>query len=127
MEHFSDAALPLHKDDNTLYNLDYLHRMSGGDNSFINEMIRLFIKQVPLDLEKLKVAEAENDMVAAKQVAHKLKSSISMVGAEKMLLILKNLEITLAESQTPVPLLPVYSELLFLFNTIKGELELLLD
>nr|WP_255749402.1 ATP-binding protein [Pontibacter liquoris] len=72
--------------------LSYLHKMSGGNTDFIKEMIGLFLKQLPPELEHMKQAALKIDFPAVKEVAHKLKSSVSIVGAESMLVRLKQIE-----------------------------------
>jgi HPt (histidine-containing phosphotransfer) domain-containing protein len=75
-----------------IYNLDYLKRMSGGDHRFLKEMINIFLSHVPLEIEKLREAAKENDLETAKQVAHKLKSSASMMGANRILFLIEKFD-----------------------------------
>lgn len=106
-------------------NLEYLHRMSSGDESFVKEMIKLFLKQVPQELEKLSVAS--NDSQAVKQIAHKLKSSVSMVGAEDLLVQVKELEQKAIHGIDSTTVVLYQEELSQKFNEIKEELDLLLS
>ncbi|MFD2515343.1 Hpt domain-containing protein [Pontibacter locisalis] len=122
----SDAGIPENVQQKSICNLDYLNRMSGGDSKFIKEMIRLFLKQVPMELEKLEKAAEAEDLTTAKQVAHKLKSSVAMVGAESMLATLKHFEVSEVEGSVKITLDLFHASLLQLFIHIRAELEPLL-
>lgn len=122
----TDSTIPENVQAQPICDLGYLRRMSGGDESFIKEMIKLFLKQVPLELEKLKETAETEDLATAKQVAHKLKSSVSMVGAEQVLLLLKKFETAEevdAEQQT---IHDFHNSLQQLFIHMQAELEPLL-
>ena len=106
-------------------NLEYLHRMSSGDESFVKEMIKLFLKQVPQELEKLSTAASDGQ--AVKQIAHKLKSSVSMVGAEDLLVQVKELEQKAINGIDPISVVSYQQELSQKFTDIKEELDTLLS
>jgi len=76
--------------------LAYLRLMAGGDQAFEREMIGIFLRQVPAELELMQQALLRQDLVQVKEVAHKLKSSVSLLGVERMLTCLKEIE-TLAQ------------------------------
>ena len=121
-----DSEKPENVQTQPICDLEYLRRMSGGDERFIKEMLRLFLKQVPLELEKLKAAAENEDMVTAKQIAHKLKSSVSMVGAESVLSLLKKFEVTEEASMEHQTIQDFHSSLQQLFIHMQVELEPLL-
>jgi HPt (histidine-containing phosphotransfer) domain-containing protein len=106
-------------------NLEYLHRMSSGDESFVKEMIKLFLKQVPQELEKLSLVA--NDSQAVRQIAHKLKSSVSMVGAEDLLVQVKELEQKATNGVDALTVVTYQKELYQKYSSIQEELELLLS
>ncbi len=67
---------------NELIKLDftYLNEMSRGDESFIKEMIQIFLKEIPAAMIKLE-AELENknwEQIA--NIAHRIKTNYMMVG-----------------------------------------------
>jgi HPt (histidine-containing phosphotransfer) domain-containing protein len=106
-------------------NLDYLHQMSGGDELFVKEMVKLFLKQVPLELEKLSTAASDSQTV--KQIAHKLKSSVSMVGADYLLIHIKELEQKASVGIDSDTVFYYQKELLRKLNNIQEELNMLLS
>ena len=73
--------------------LNYLKTMSGGDASFIREMIDLFREQI--DEYKLIMPELlqKKKYVELSKVAHKAKSSVAVMGMTEAAELLKELEI----------------------------------
>jgi HPt (histidine-containing phosphotransfer) domain-containing protein len=60
--------------------LSYLEEISGGDQSFINEIIELFVKQMPESIEHMREALNNNDPVTIGEAAHKAKPSAIYIG-----------------------------------------------
>lgn len=58
--------------------LSYLDEMSGGDSSFIKEMISIFIEKIPDQMEQLVKAFNSNDNDTVKKLAHNMKTSMDM-------------------------------------------------
>ena len=106
-----------------LCDLSYLKKLSGGDNNFISEMVRLFLKQTPIDLVKLQQAIADEDVDTVKRTVHKLKSSVSMLGVGKMTVQLKNMESLLATGSDCMVFWEPYNTLEKDFTEVKKELE----
>jgi signal transduction histidine kinase/CheY-like chemotaxis protein/HPt (histidine-containing phosphotransfer) domain-containing protein len=106
--------------------LAYLRQMSGGDSIFEKEMISLFLKQVPEELENMKQAAIKENMPGVKEVAHKLKSSVSLLGAESMLTRLKEIESLVLQEQETVNILRLNQELSELNDKVALELQPLL-
>jgi len=73
-------------------NLTYLKNFAGGDQDFIRQMIELFFIQVPEELNNIRNHVSLNNFTDVKNVAHKLKSSVSLLGAESMAIHLKQIE-----------------------------------
>ncbi len=77
--------------------LSYLEEISGGDSDFIQEIIQLFIDQMPQSIEEMKAGYEENDPVRVGEAAHKSKPSAIYVGnktLEERLKTLQNLKNT---------------------------------
>ena len=74
--------------------LSYLQELSQGSKQFEKEMIELFIRQVPADLDLLENALTQNNYKNIQGFAHKIKSSLSIMMLEelreKFILIEKN-------------------------------------
>ncbi len=65
-------------------NLTYLHELSGGNISFENEMINLFVHQVPAELEQLGNFIQQANEKQLRELAHKLKSSLDIFGRQDL-------------------------------------------
>lgn len=65
---------------NVLYDLSTIRSISGGDESFVQKMIDLFIETVPQNVEALNKALAEQDWEQVSKMAHKLKSTLDSMG-----------------------------------------------
>jgi CheY-like chemotaxis protein len=61
-------------------NTEYLKSISEGDEKFVEDVLGIFIAEVPKDLDLLGQAINRRDYVPISQVAHKLVSSLSLVG-----------------------------------------------
>ncbi len=72
--------------------LSYLKEMSGGNNDLVLEMISIFKTQVDEfagDMDQL-LAEKKYDLLG--KLAHKAKSSVSIMGLNELAIRLKELE-----------------------------------
>lgn len=68
-----------------LYDLSVLDRMVNGDKEFMRQMIQMFLDKVPADAERLKQSKEAKDWDNVGQIAHKIKSSIKMMGIHSLL------------------------------------------
>lgn len=60
--------------------LTYLDTVSGGDKQFIRDILELFLTSTMADTTLLKEAIHRNDWAATASAAHKIKSSVNMLG-----------------------------------------------
>ncbi len=67
-------------------NLSELQEMSDNNWDFIREMLELFISEMTVHLQQLDVSIENNDDITTEYIAHKLKSSITMIGMDISLL-----------------------------------------
>jgi PAS domain S-box-containing protein len=67
----------------SLLNMSYLERITGGDREMIMEILTEFTVQIPKDLSLLKQFIVQNDLVSMQEQAHKLKSSLPVVGLDR--------------------------------------------
>lgn len=85
--------------------LTYLKSITDGNKEFIDNMLELFVEQVPGDLYEITTAIAEKNYAVIKSIAHKLKSSVPIVGIEKELLpVLVEME-QMADKKTGLPVI----------------------
>lgn len=78
-----EPVLPEHQ-----INLTYLKQIAEGNDSFIIEMIEMFLNKTPQALEKLNSSYHEKNWDEMKQIAHRIKPSFGYIGlpdTQKML------------------------------------------
>ena len=64
------------------YKLDKIREISGGDESFVKEMVDLFLKDVDANREAFNEMFKQDDMDGIAKLAHKIKPSIDLLGIE---------------------------------------------
>jgi HPt (histidine-containing phosphotransfer) domain-containing protein len=67
-----------------LYDLTFLNKISGGDQSFIREMISTFREIAPAYMIKARHLVAENDIDALSKETHKIIPGIGFLGAKEL-------------------------------------------
>jgi len=65
-------------------NLEFLHSFAGGDDSFVRDMVIIFISKMPIDLPNLLQNAQEGNWDMVRGTAHKMKSSVSFMGMSSM-------------------------------------------
>ena len=83
----------------TYADLTYLESMSMGSQEMINEMIEIFINQIPEFTEGLQELHKNNDYSALGALAHKAKSSVAVMGMDELAGVLKDLELKAKASE----------------------------
>ena len=68
------------QNNNSLYNLEKLYSLSGGNNEFIKKMVALFSDQAPKSAVEMSEAFENRDFEKLKAVAHRMKPSIDNMG-----------------------------------------------
>jgi len=74
------------------YDLTKLKAIGKGNDSFINKMLHLFIKQGPLTINEIKQAYEINDFEKIKKLAHRLKPSIDNMGIVSITAAIRDME-----------------------------------
>lgn len=72
--------------------LSYLKEFSGGDTSFVKEMISLFVNDAPNQVVLLKEYLEEKDWIKLSKLAHRMKPNYQMLGMEDQREIAFNIE-----------------------------------
>ncbi|MCD6346999.1 MAG: Hpt domain-containing protein [Bacteroidales bacterium] len=85
----------------TYADLNYLESMSMGDAEMINEMIQIFLDQLPEFTNGLTELLAQEKYVELGALAHKAKSSVAVMGMDNLAADLKTLELTAKASESP--------------------------
>ena len=66
-----------------LVNFKYLKDFAEGDQSFIKNMVAIFLENTPESIEIILKSNKDDDIKTLKEEIHKLKSSISLLGISK--------------------------------------------
>lgn len=98
-------------------NMDYLNEMSDGSDDLVQDLIEIFIKQVPVFSEQLDYLYQHGDYVLLGKLAHKIKSSVAMMGIKELTADMKTLEL-IAKEAKETEKYPVY---ISRFKTISNE------
>ena len=67
-----------------LFDLSYLNQVFQGNQEMINNIIQLFLQQVPEYITEMEVCVEGDDLLALHPLAHKAKSSVTMLGLRSM-------------------------------------------
>lgn len=86
-------------------NLDTIAMMYDAIGDDLNQIIDLYIVDVPQDLEKMRQALASNDLTTAHRLAHSLKSSSANLGAMQTSALAADLEHSIKDGETDIELL----------------------
>ncbi len=62
------------------YNLSKVYALSDNDPEFVNQIITLFITEVPQDLTQIKLGIKTKDHKLAYSYAHKIKPTLDLLG-----------------------------------------------
>lgn len=90
---------PLSMQNLTVCNLTYLEELTDNDKAFMDRIVGMFLEQVPSELDRLQAGVDSQNMAEVQKIAHKIKSTVSLLGAKSMGLRLKEIE-ELASSST---------------------------
>lgn len=73
------------------YNLAKVYALSDNDSDFVNDILQLFISEVPQDVEYIKTGIKEKNYHQAYSYSHKIKPTLDLLGLniafEEVLLI----------------------------------------
>jgi signal transduction histidine kinase/FixJ family two-component response regulator len=88
LNHYSDwdaePATPQHSQ-LKLVNIDYLHRLTGGNKENIQDLLNKAFDFLPSEVEKLKESFAADDPAMLKATAHNMKSTLRILGVAEEL------------------------------------------
>ncbi|NVO10292.1 MAG: Hpt domain-containing protein [Bacteroidales bacterium] len=98
-------------------NLEYLKEISDGSTDLVRDLINMFISQVPTFSEQLDNFYQSGDYISLGKLAHKIKSSVAMMGISELTADMKILE-NIAKEGKSVDNCPIY---ISKFKNISGE------
>ena len=84
-----------------IINPEHLYALSRGNNTFIKEIIHLFLDQNPLEIKEIEKGIQQQDYAVISSIAHKMKTSVGFIGIEHLLAPLNQLEkLTISQGNT---------------------------
>ncbi len=108
-------------------NMEYLEDLSGGNPHLIREIVGLFIKQTPADMQLLSTYIQEGEWEKAYKQAHHIKPTLAYVGANVMREELQEIESHAKNRQDLHLLQDKFNRLIPRLDTLYRELELYLE
>ena len=69
---------------NSSYDISYLNQVFQGNREMINNIIVLFLQQVPKYVHEMEECVRKNEPLSLHPLAHKAKSSVAMLGIKDM-------------------------------------------
>lgn len=78
--------------------LDYLHKMASGDVDFMKEILTDYLEKEPNNFNSLTAAYHAMNFADMKYYAHKLRSSVQIVGAKALLAKLEKIELLASQN-----------------------------
>lgn len=107
--------------------LTYLNEISGGDKTFIREMLDLFANTTADEVELFDKHLAEGNYEAIGQLAHKMKAPIQMLGASELFEQVRSLELN-GKQKTNLDTIPgMINDIKVKIGNMKGEIENILQ
>jgi HPt (histidine-containing phosphotransfer) domain-containing protein len=104
-----------------------LRHLYGDDKEYARVMINLFIKTVPLEIERIRTLMKEKNCDALGKVTHQIKPSFSMVGFPELTEELQKIEKTIKGGANFEDFSPLIVAFLYKFEPcitlLEGELE----
>ncbi|HRW62003.1 MAG TPA: Hpt domain-containing protein [Bacteroidales bacterium] len=97
--------------DKKVIDLAYLQEISNNDSNFIDELISMFLEQIPQYQESLNGLYNAKDWYNLGRMAHKAKSAVLMMGMKSLAEDLKNLEENAKQGKN----IDGYNEIIFKF------------
>lgn len=82
-----------------LYDLTMIHGLSGGDESFIKQMVALFIDTMPASMIEFQATIDQKQWDAMGKLAHKLKSTAGSMGVDSIKEEVRNVEMNCKKNE----------------------------
>jgi PAS domain S-box-containing protein len=77
---FDDLKLRVTQNEEALFDLNYLKKVSGNNQEFIREMIATFINTLPPIISSIKETINQSDWVKSAKLIHQIKPSLTLMG-----------------------------------------------
>lgn len=78
--------------DNVVFDRDSVIDMVDGEIDFMQELIEMFLDDLPTHIETIRQGISSNDAESVQQVTHRLKTSVGNLGGRRAQPLVKELE-----------------------------------
>jgi len=93
-----DEALLQHQQKQCLkIDLTYIQKVAKNDNAFVQEMLQIYVQEMPQELKKLRTYVAQQNEQAAMRLIHKMKTKLRVGGFHGLIVQANYLEEKLKE------------------------------
>tara|TARA_B100001173_G_scaffold311814_1_gene330337 strand:+ start:3527 stop:3904 length:378 start_codon:yes stop_codon:yes gene_type:complete len=110
-----------------VFSLDLLKEMGGGNNRFVDDMLRVYIEETPKTIKKLNDALLIWDVIVLKSMAHKLRSPSAMMGVTKAVKLTEFIEMNASEVKKKDEVKMASIDLINLINLVIKQVKEFLD
>ena len=110
-----------------VFSLDLLKEMGGGNNRFVDDMLRVYIEETPKTIKKLNDALLIWDVIVLKSMAHKLRSPSAIMGVTKAVKLTEFIEMNASEVKKKDEVKMVSIDLINLINLVIKQVKEFLD
>ncbi len=107
----------------TMYNLDYLYKISEGDMEFIDEMTRLFIIEIPVKLNKIIALLSEGRREMATDEIHRIAPNFSLFGLHNIIAKMNKIECSLRSGAEETGVISELECIRYEFNKVAVKLK----
>ena len=77
-----------------------LRKMSGYDDSFVSEILKLFAERSAKDLDEVSAARKAGATNTVKFVVHRMRSAAVPLGLKELVVLLKKVELAIDDDET---------------------------
>lgn len=96
----------------TKINIEGLRKLSGNDEAFVNEILKLYVERAGEDMDEIVQARNIDDWDTVRFVVHRMRSAAVPLGLKDLVVLLKKVEMKLKEDPE---------------NDVENELDSILD
>lgn len=105
-------------------NMQSLKELTGGDTGFMMEMIEIYLRNTPVMMKEIKTAFKKQDFEKLKRTAHKIKSSLGMMGMSEAWQLAEDVERTNEKNTDEKKLRETLTRLAEMIEASQSELAL---
>ncbi|HRE51232.1 MAG TPA: response regulator [Flavitalea sp.] len=105
------------------YDLSAMESLSGGDNSFIPRMMKLFLDTAPVVLQQIRATADNKQWLELSKAAHKLKATIDSMGIKALKQDIRTLESKAKAGEDPELLVDLAGKTIRVMDEVMAEVK----